>query len=542
MRQKKRAAAVLLSAVMAFSAVSPAVPVWAASWQKNASGSYIGSDGSVLTGILSRGIDVSQWQQNINWSAVADDDIQFAMIGTRYNNAVDPYFDTNVRGAAAAGLRVGVYLYSYATTTAMAESDADFVLNLIKDYPISYPVVLDVEAQEMNSLTPAQVSDIINAFCKKVETAGYYPMVYTNDYWISNKIDMTKVHYDVWIARYDSKPAYQGAALWQASNQGTVSGISGNVDINFTFKDLSGKLPANRWRLIGDKWYYYKNYVKQTGWINDGQSWYYLNADGTQFKGWLLLDNQYYYLLPTTGQMKTGWLKAEDAWYYLNSDGTMAKNWIQVDGTYYYLLNGAMVTGWLRIGNDYYYMRGNGSMVTGWRKMDGKYYYFNGSGKLVRGWADIDGKRYFLQQDGTMLTGWQTIDGLLYYFDANGAMAASGRVSEALLAQLMRDPYLSRRPPKTTGREHYGAAFVDGIFAAANERKLSDADILATVTDFTAQTIAAAIRDFCAVRPARLIVGGGGSRNGTLMADIAAALPDVRVLTNEDLGFDGDAK
>ena len=127
-------------------------------------------------------------------------------------------------------------------------------------------------------------------------------------------------------------------------------------------------------------------------------------------------------------------------------------------------------------------------------------------------------------------------------YDANGAMAASGRVSEALLAQLMRDPYLSRRPPKTTGREHYGAAFVDGIFAAANERKLSDADILATVTDFTAQTIAAAIRDFCTVRPARLIVGGGGSRNGTLMADIAAALPDVRVLTNEDLGFDGDAK
>ena len=133
MRQKKRAAALLLSAVMAFSAVSPALPAWAAAWQKNASGSYIGSDGSVLTGILSRGVDVSQWQQNINWSAVADDDIQFAMIGTRYNNAVDPYFDTNVRGAAAAGLRVGVYLYSYATTTAMAESDADFVLNLIKD-------------------------------------------------------------------------------------------------------------------------------------------------------------------------------------------------------------------------------------------------------------------------------------------------------------------------------------------------------------------------------------------------------------------------
>lgn len=104
-------------------------------------------------------------------------------------------------------------------------------------------------------------------------------------------------------------------------------------------------------------------------------------------------------------------------------------------------------------------------------------------------------------------------------------MAASGRVSEALLAQLMRDPYLSRRPPKTTGREHYGAAFVDGIFAAANERKLSDADILATVTDFTAQTIAAAIRDFCAVRPARLIVGGAAAATARLMAGYRRGAP-----------------
>ena len=423
MRQKKRAAAVLLSAVMAFSAVSPAVPVWAASWQKNASGSYIGSDGSVLTGILSRGIDVSQWQQNINWSAVADDDIQFAMIGTRYNNAVDPYFDTNVRGAAAAGLRVGVYLYSYATTTAMAESDADFVLNLIKDYPISYPVVLDVEAQEMNGLTPSQIADIINAFCKKVETAGYYPMVYTNDYWISNKIDMTKVHYDVWIARYNSKPTYQGAALWQASNQGTVNGINGNVDINFTFKDLSSKLPANRWRLIGDKWYYYKNYVKQTGWINDGQSWYYLNADGTQFKGWLLLDNQYYYLLPTTGQMKTGWLKAEDAWYYLNSDGTMAKDWIQVDGTYYYLLNGAMAAGWTKLDGYWYYFNNEGKLMTGWMQLDGKFYYLHTDGRMVIGWQSDGTNKYYMDTvSGVMAVGWKQIDKSWYYFNQAGHM------------------------------------------------------------------------------------------------------------------------
>ena len=97
-------------------------------------------------------------------------------------------------------------------------------------------------------------------------------------------------------------------------------------------------------------------------------------------------------------------------------------------------------------------------------------------------------------------------------YDANGAMATSGRVSERCSRSSCAIP-ISRRPPKTTVREHYGAAFVDSVFAAANERKLSDADILATVTDFTAQTIAAAIHASAPCVPARLIVGRAATRN-----------------------------
>ena len=364
MVHRKRFAAAFLSLSLAFTALGPVMQSPAAAWEKTASGGYESSDGSVLTGIVARGIDVSHWKQTIDWNAVARDDVQFVMLGTRYDNAVDPYFHVNAQGAYNAGLKVGAYIYSYATTTAAAEQEANFVLNLIKNYPISYPVVMDVESTEMSGLTPAQLADVINAFCAKIENAGYYPMVYTNEYWLTSKIDMTKVHYDVWVARYNERPSYSGAAMWQATNKGSINGISGDVDINFALKNFSDKLPADRWRLIDGNWYYYKNYVMQTGWVNDGQSWYYMNQDGTQYKGWLLLDNSYYYLLPKTGQMQTGWIQVDGKWYYMNSDGRMANEWVQVDGKWYYLLDGAMVTGWLRIGDTYYYLKSDGAMAT----------------------------------------------------------------------------------------------------------------------------------------------------------------------------------
>ena len=127
-------------------------------------------------------------------------------------------------------------------------------------------------------------------------------------------------------------------------------------------------------------------------------------------------------------------------------------------------------------------------------------------------------------------------------YDAGGALAAQGQVSEKLLRHMLNDPYLAQRPPKTTGRERYGAEYTASLCAYAGAEGIRLLDVLATATRFTAECIAAAVRDYAPEPPARLIVGGGGALNAALMQHIRQLLPVCRVMTNEELGFDGNAK
>ena len=126
-------------------------------------------------------------------------------------------------------------------------------------------------------------------------------------------------------------------------------------------------------------------------------------------------------------------------------------------------------------------------------------------------------------------------------YDENGEMASAGRVNEALMAWMLQDPYLEKAPPKTTGREEYGAEYITRLARKAEELRISPEDLLATATRFTAVCVKTAIRDYCPVRPDLLIAGGGGCRNDTLMRGLREEL-GIPVLTNEDLGLDSDAK
>jgi anhydro-N-acetylmuramic acid kinase len=121
-------------------------------------------------------------------------------------------------------------------------------------------------------------------------------------------------------------------------------------------------------------------------------------------------------------------------------------------------------------------------------------------------------------------------------YDKDGEIAASGRVDEALLADLMAHPYFAQLPPKTTGRELFGVQFARQLYG-----KAAPADLVATATAFTARSIADQYRRF--LGPVDdLFVGGGGSRNPVLMRMLAEALPGTRVTTHEAVGIDSDAK
>jgi len=129
-------------------------------------------------------------------------------------------------------------------------------------------------------------------------------------------------------------------------------------------------------------------------------------------------------------------------------------------------------------------------------------------------------------------------------FDEDGALSALGQVDAKLLAWLMQHKYLSRRPPKSTGREEFGAAFVTTLLERAQAEDISAEDLLATAVAFTAESIARAYKDFILLEHNidEVVLGGGGSYNATLRRMLQQRLPGVPIFLHEDLGISGDAK
>ena len=202
------------------------------------------------TVVSHKGIDVSKYQGDIDWAAVASDGVEYAFVrlGLRgYGSGklvLDEYFDQNMRGAKEAGIKTGVYFFTQAITVEEAIEEADYVLENITGYDVSYPVVFDVEMivnddGRANGLSQKDRTDITIAFCDRIKAAGFTPMIYGNVKCFTKLLDMTRLNdYEKWYAFYDDymyMPYEVG--IWQYTEKGKVAGINTGVDLNISYKE-----------------------------------------------------------------------------------------------------------------------------------------------------------------------------------------------------------------------------------------------------------------------------------------------------------------
>ena len=189
---------------------------------------------------MKKGIDVSTFQGDIDWNKVKKGGTEFALIRGGYGRyEVDEKFELNYKNAKKADMPVGVYHYSYANTVEKAKQEAAFCLSYLKGKKLEYPVAFDIEDKSIYSLSRELLTDIAYAFCNEIEKNGYYVCIYSYKAFLQNKLDMKKLsRFDVWVAQWNDECTYNGKyGMWQYSDKGKVSGISGRVDLDKAYKD-----------------------------------------------------------------------------------------------------------------------------------------------------------------------------------------------------------------------------------------------------------------------------------------------------------------
>lgn len=209
------------------------------------------------------GVDVSYWQNirgTIDWNKVKRQGIDYVFIRTSYTGqasafslAPDSYFETNYEGAKAAGLMVGVYHYSMATTITEAQKEAKYVLDLLDGRELDMPVIMDYEfAGRLTTAYNSWSSSTRNskltsnalAFLKVISDSQYEPMFYSYYSMLKNSLDMELIHnkYRVWLSNFNTATSYTDPfEFWQYTSSGSVTGLSGPIDCNFWYYDNSAE-------------------------------------------------------------------------------------------------------------------------------------------------------------------------------------------------------------------------------------------------------------------------------------------------------------
>ena len=420
-------------------------------WEE-ADGVYIASDGTQVNGAKAIGIDVSRWQGEIDWQKVKAAGIDFAIIRCGYGSTEDPndisqddeYFFANVEGAKAAGIEMGIYIYSYACGTKDAKDEANHVLRLLNAAGITpddlaYPVYLDFEQESWVDGRPCGIdavgrevildnedlAEMATVFCDTISAAGFEPGVYANlKWWTTWLNDGVFNSWSRWVAHWAETCGYAGNYdLWQRMSTGSVDGIQGGVDINFVYEKKAAGLSQDenglRWinedgtaltdsfKTVDGTTYYFGSdgyALADKQWI--GGKLYYFNADYSLYTGWMT------------------WKEGNSKSYFSpKNGGAAAKGWWTIDGKRYWFDSSrkAEPSVFKSIRGKIYYFGSNCNALRYSQRIGGKLYYFNSDYSMHTGWLawSADGRKSYFssKHSGAAVKGWWTIGGKKYYFD-----------------------------------------------------------------------------------------------------------------------------
>lgn len=430
--------------------------------------------------VVAYGIDVSYFQGDIDWQKVKAAGVDFAIIRVALRGygtgeiVMDPKAIDNLKGAQSAGVGIGAYFFSTSLNEEEAIEEAEYLINVLKDYNVTYPVVFDFEGYEdpdyrTYGLSKTQRSNNAIAFLTTIENAGYQGAMYGSQSYLQNdnQWDTSRIDelFDVWVAQYfyydaATKTQYPSYAsiegrsttytgdyiMWQFTSQGEIDGISGDVDLNLLYEDPSNAGSGSPGQATqsgtekyenGNWYYYYEDGTKATGWVKHHGNQYYYDKNGAMAHGITEINGVKYGFDEWTGVLLSGEHHFTDTanndWYYFYDDGRMATGWVKHHGNqYYYDKNGVMAHKIATInGKKYGFNEWTGVQLLGEHHFtdtdNDDWYYFNPqTGVMAAGWTQYNGHTYYFENDGKMYHGEKYLDGYWYYFDEWTGIMATG--------------------------------------------------------------------------------------------------------------------
>ena len=316
---------------------------------------------------ICKGIDVSYHNGTIDWKRVKQSEVEYAIIrcgyGTNEKNQDDKKWEENVKGCIDNNIPYGVYLYSYADTVEKASSEADHAIRLLQGKKLKYPVYYDLEEDKLrDKISKQTIADIAQTFCDKLSAKGYTVGIYANKDWFTNYLTDSRFNnWTKWVAQYNTVCNYKGKYdMWQCSSTGRVPGISGNVDLNYSYSPFENSYGGGNTNNGGTT-------NKYSDGLNEieGELYYFKNNRiDTSYSGLAQYGNEWYYI--ENGKVNwnyTGLAQRGIEWFYIEK-GKL--NWnhsgiVEYNNQWFYVERGRLnwnYTGLGQSGNDWYYIVG----------------------------------------------------------------------------------------------------------------------------------------------------------------------------------------